>query len=158
MICIKKVTFQDNCSVDPLWCLPSGMIPVSFITYLLILKLQSCPALPKIKFGGWPNREEMSLLPSLPPSQPSRTPAAPTTMTHAHSSNTGNQMHALVYRHAHMHKLTRALECATTSVCPHASTCAHAHMHFTHASACAHAHMHFTHANTHQRTHTHSHT
>jgi len=41
--------------------------------------------------------------------------------------------HTGTYRHAHMHKLTHALECATASACPHASACAHARMHYTHA-------------------------
>ena len=51
-------------------------MPVLFL-YIFILRLQGCLGLPKIKFGGWPNREEMDFLPSLPPSQPSRSPNCP---------------------------------------------------------------------------------
>jgi hypothetical protein len=57
--------------------------------------------------------------------------------------------HAGTYRHAHMHTLTRALECATVSACPHASACAHVRMHCTYTQ---------THINTHTLSHTHTHT
>jgi len=67
------------------------------IYYIIISRFRDCPGLPKIKFGGWPNRD-MASPPSLTPSQPGD-PADPATMTHAHSSNTGNCMHALAYRH-----------------------------------------------------------
>jgi len=106
----------------------------------IILRLRVCPGLP---FGGRPNREEMALPPSLPPSQPSRSSSCPChhdSCTLNNEATTCTHWPAGTYRHAHMHKLTRALECATASACPH-------------ASACAHARMLYTHANTHQHTH-----
>jgi hypothetical protein len=71
--------------------------------------------------------------------------------------------------HTCMHKLTRALECATTSVCPHASACEHACMHYTHANThsliLTHTHKHkqarkqalYKRANAHTNTHTNTH-
>ena len=50
-------------------------------------------------------------------------------------------MHALAYRHAHMHKLTHALECTTQA---HIHTYSHTHTH--------------THVNKHMYMRTHAHT
>jgi len=109
------------------------------VCYIFILRLWGCPGLPEIKFGGWPNGEVKVHPPSLPPSQPSRSSSCPChhdSCTLSNEATTCTHWHAGTYRHAHMHKLTHALNAQ-----------AHVHMH-----ACT------THANTHQHTHSHTQT
>ena len=118
--------------------------------------------MPKIKFGGWPNREGLVLWPSQP-SWSSNCPCRHDSCTlkryRQPHAGTGIQAQDGKDMHTCMHKPTRALERATASACPHASTCAHActthtqtHIN-THSLSLTHIHT-PTHAHTHTHTHT----
>ena len=123
------------------------------LVYIYFLRLRGCL--------GWSNREQKSSVspchPCPPPTQSElQRPLPPRLMhtqdTYTHSSNAGNHTHALAYRHihvrthidTHMHKLTRALECATASVSTHTLR--------TLSHTCT------THTLTHSHTHSHTHT
>jgi len=121
--------------------------------------------LPKIKFGGWPNREGLVLWPSQP-SWSSNCPCRHDSCTlkryRQPHAGTGIQAQDGKDMHTCMHKPTRALERATASACPHASTCAHACMHYAHAYTHQHTHslslslsLSLSHTHTHKHTYTH---
>jgi len=113
------------------------------------------PRIAKNKFGWVTEQEEVALPPSLAPSQFSWSSCCPCyhdTCTHVHNSaiqeTTCMHWHTGTYRHAHMHKLTRALECATASACQlvyvhtHACTTHTQTRVYAHARAYGHVYLH----------------
>jgi len=68
----------NNVFCSPEWCRYR-------LLYKNILRFRGCPKLPKIKFGGWPNREVWLFCRPCPPPIPVGAPAAPATMTHVHT-------------------------------------------------------------------------